>query len=335
MGIYDEKSLTLVKDAGYSSIVSTEGAIIAISTAAAVPPQQPDFTLYAAEPIQILAWRCVKDASDKLAEYSTSTSTFFDSGVFNSASEELYLIEKPSWFENYISNDTDKKRDSDLWFRASISNIYRIIGQDPPAEVLSPLWSSLVKVNPMGLTGETTGQYLVFFADDADSVKISSCDLLGIGIYLIDDSSQPVREAGTSTVFDVFIASGDGSEAVDIYIDMNNKAGAGSASFIPGHKGFTDYSSAWEYAVSISSMSADLYKYDMSGGQPDIIESFPVSEIEGGISVAIPQKLIKGGPNMWGYIAAGFLDDGTIFDVIGGEPPTDESAIQIPALRVK
>jgi len=332
MGIYDEKTLFLIKEAGYSSIVSTTGATIVLSTAAHIPSQELDFTAFINEPIQIFAWKCVKQASEKLVEYSTSTS--YSPEIFDAASEELYLIEKPVWFENYISNDADKRKDSDLWFRASVSNIYRIIGLNPPQEVISPLWSSLS--NPADLAEGTTGQYLVFFADNADSVKISSCDLLGIGIYLINDSSSQVTVAASAsaTVFDIFVASRAG-ESIDIYIDMNNKSDAGSTSFIPGHKGFTDSLSAWEYAVSVFSNSADLYKYDLSGSPPDKIDTFPVIEIEGGISIAVPQKYIKGDPRMWGYIVAGFLEDGSIFDVVGSEPPSDDTVIQIPAMREK
>lgn len=352
LGKFDEKSIPLISSAQYTSIVSTEGVITNItvspsdlalvvssegvvtdilnSTSAAVSISAPavDLKPYLGGMVQLLALTCVKRASAALAEYSSST--VFNPEIFDAASEELFLIEKPSWFENYVLKDADKKRESDLWFRASISNIYKLMGQEPPVEVLSPLWAALS--NQADLAAQTTGQYLVFFADDADSVIISSCDLLGLGVYLANDSMAPDIKAGTLIVFDVFVATRSG-ETIDIYIDMNNKTGAGSTSFLPGHKGFADSASAWEYALSIGQAAADLYKYDLSGGAPGKIASFAVSEIEGGLSVSVPRRFINGDPKMWGYITAGFLDDGNIFDIIGAEPPVDDTVIQIPALR--
>jgi len=323
-GVWNEKSVQLIADAGYSGIVSTSGAIVSVSSAAAVASNEFNLAAYTSQPIQILAWECVVQASEKLAEYSSST--VVGPEILNSASEELYLTEKQVWFENYVSGDYEKRKENDSWFRASISNVYLITGDEPPREVISPLWTSLGNSAP--LLEEATGEYLIFFADSEDQVKISSCDILGIGIYIDKVFS------GTSTVFDIFVASRT-NEVIDIYIDMNNKGGAGSTAFIPGHKGFTDAASAWEYAISINGNSAGLYKYDLSGGPPDRIASLAVNEIDSGISVAVPQRYIKGDPKMWGYIVAGFLRDGTMFDIVGSDPSTDDNILQLPALREK
>ena len=53
------------------------------------------------------------------------------------------------------------------------------------------------------------------------------------------------------------------------------------------------------------------------------------------IEVKIPGKYILGNPKKWGYIVAGFLPSGDIFDIIGYDVPASETVIQIPALRAE
>ena len=318
LGIISDDIIKILLESGYSVFVTSFGAQKDLLNEPGITPA--DLSRWTGSPVQNLAWDYIKQAKLKLIEYENSKS--YDAEKFNAALEELYLLTKPIWFENYESPDENKKRESDLWFRAGLSNVYRAIGQELPPAISLPLYIS-VRQNP--LMDMTTGEYTVYFADDTDSVFLSSCNLLAFG----------VKKSTGEIIFDIFISSA-ADEIIDIYIDLNKKNNAGGNSFIGGHKGFTDSLSAWEYAVSVSTISAKFFRYNRTG-PPVMVGLFPVNNFSYNnlIEVKIPGKYILGNPKKWGYIVAGFLPSGDIFDIIGYDVPASETVIQIPALRAE
>lgn len=321
MGVVSHEISEILEQSGYTVFVTSSGERVDLQDEALLP--EPDLARWIGASVQKLAWDYLKRARVKLNDYVTSES--YNSEKFRAAVEELYLLEKPVWFENYVSNDTDKKRESDLWFRAGLSNIYRVIGFDPPSEISVPLFVRRGRLSNLPLTNLATGEYLVYFNDDEDDVVLSSCNIIAFG----------VKKSSDNIIFDIFISSRE-SETVDVYIDMNNKNDAGSTSFIPGHNGFTDSLSAWEYAISISSETAYLFRYNRNG-PPVRVGRFTVEKSTSPdiVELKIPDGYIRGNPENWGYVVVGFLPSGNIFDIIGSDTPTEDTIIQIPALRMK
>ncbi|MDD5687792.1 MAG: hypothetical protein PHE88_08185 [Elusimicrobia bacterium] len=317
LGIISKEVLGVVKKSDFKIIITSSGEQMDLDKITVVP--EPDLSGWIGTPIQNLAWDYLKHARIKINEYTSSEA--YNSEKFNAALEELYFLEKPVWFKNYVSDDANKN-ENDLWFRAGLSNMYRVMGYEPPDDISTSLFTS-VAASP--LINLTTSEYLVCFNDETDNVILSSCNIMSFG----------VKESSGNIIFDVFISSQE-SEIVDIYIDMNKRNNAGSTAFIPGHNGFTDSLSAWEYAISFSSISAYLYRYNITG-PPLIVKEFHVENIRDRnlVEIKIPEKYIRGNPENWGYIIVGFLPSGDIFDIIGSDVPTSDTVIQIPALRMK
>lgn len=324
MWIISQEVSELLVQSGYTVFITSSGEQIGLQGEPLLP--EPDLSYWMSAPVQELAWECIVSARARLNDYESSET--YEPEKFRAAAEELYLLQKPIWFENYISPDADKKRENDLWFRAGVSNIYRVIGLEPPAEISIPLF---VRQEEQGeslkssLINLTTGEYVVCFNDGEDNIDISSCNIIAFG----------VRKSSNDISFDIVISSQE-SEVVDIYIDMNEERNAGSTSFLPGHSGFTDSVSAWEYAISMSSTTARVFRYNRSG-PPVKIGVFLTEEIlqQNMIRVKLPADYIRGNPENWGYVVAGILSSGNIFDVIGSPAPAEDAVVQIPALRMK
>lgn len=318
LGIISEDIIKILIQSGYSVFVTSFGVRKDLPDETGSMPA--DLSRWTGSPVQNLAWDYIRQAKLKLTEYADSES--YDAEKFDAAKEELYNLEKPIWFENYISADENKKKENDLWFRAGLSNVYRAIGRELPTALSVPLY---ISQNSNPLFDATTGEYIIYFADDTGDVFLSSCNLSAFG----------VKKSSGEIVFDIFISSISG-EVIDIYIDLNKKNNAGSTSFIGGHNGFTDSFSAWEYAVSVSTDSANFFRYNRTG-TPDRTGLPAVNNFLGNnlIEVKIPGNYILGNPKKWGYIVAGFLPSGDIFDIIGYDVPMSETVIQVPALRVK
>ncbi|MBI5572973.1 MAG: hypothetical protein HY919_00280 [Elusimicrobia bacterium] len=318
LDIISEDIIKILIQSGYSVFVTSFGVQKDLRNETDIIPA--DLSRWIGSPVQNLAWDYIKQAKLKLTEYANSKS--YNVEKFDAAKEELYLLTKPVWFENYISSDENKKKESDLWFRAGLSNVYRAIGQELPTALSVPLYISQSR-NP--LLDTTTGEYILYFTDDVNDVFMSSCNLLAFG----------VKKSTGVIVFDIFVSSAS-DEVIDIYIDLNKKNNAGITSFIGGHNGFTDSLSAWEYAVSISTNSAKFFRYNRTG-PPVRAGNFAVNNFIDNnlIEVKIPGSYILGNPKKWGYIVAGFLPSGDIFDIIGYDVPMSETVIQVPALRSK
>jgi len=318
MGIISKDVVKMLGKAGYSVVLTSAGTAVDLKSETNVA--EPDLSGWTSSPLQKLAWNYVVQARTQLAEYAHSRS--YDSKKSDAAYGELYGLEKPIWFENYVSNDEDKKNENDLWFRAGLSNIYRLIGSAPPASLSVPLYVS-VETNPV-IVG-ATGEYTVFFPDDKNNTSLSTCTLSAFG----------VRESTGEIIFDIF-ASSLTDEVIDVYIVLNRKSNTGNTAFINGHKGFTDSVSEWQYAVSVSSYGADFYRYSRTG-PPVKLKTFEVN-IDSSTNViefAMPESDILGNPKNWGYIVAGFLPSGDVFHVLGYVLPEDGTVIQVPALRSK
>ena len=319
MGIMSEEARVILEEYDYNVCITTSEAFFDLKSTMTI--SQPDLSRWIEDPIQKLVWEHLKKAQLKLIEYESSDS--YDKEKYQAALEEIYSLEKPIWFENYVSYDAGKKKENDLWFRAGLSNVYRIIAIKPPSEISIPFF---VSADNLFLPSPTTNEYIVFFNDESDKdIILSSCNIISFG----------VQKSTLGITFNIFVSSQE-SEVVDIYIDMNKKNNAGETSFLLGHKGFTDMLSAWEYAISVSTADACLYRYNHRGF-PTAIKVFSIKKESQRnlVKFLIPETYIRGNPANWGYIIAGFLPTGDIFDIIGNDIPLQDAIIQVPALRMK
>jgi len=98
--------------------------------------------------------------------------------------------------------------------------------------------------------------------------------------------------------------SGLSLQIIDIYIDLNNKIGAGSMQLLPGRNAYTRAEDAWEYAISVDGWGKTMYKIDSTGKPVKLADlEMKVNPIRGEVTIYVPKSLIRGEPRNWGYLA--------------------------------
>ena len=101
-----------------------------------------DFLLWIGEPTKNLAWSYMDEARCALVEYEKehSKSKEYDSEIVRQAWEELLICQSSDWYWWYGEpNDSGQDDIFDHLFREHLKNIYRIINQDIPEYLESPL----------------------------------------------------------------------------------------------------------------------------------------------------------------------------------------------------
>ncbi|MFC1500863.1 hypothetical protein ACFL58_00210 [Elusimicrobiota bacterium] len=175
---------------------------------------------------------------------------------------------------------------------AGISNIYRFLKIKEPKEA--------------DIDAEEMDE------EDFDEENVSQKFKISRGKYFLGVHNTPnMKEKTKLTYFSVALSSWSVNYRVhllkkttdynchaDIYIDMNNKRGAGLVRLLPGKDAFLDPKNAWEYAIRIKDDSAELYK--ASRFNPVLVKAFDISE---GNKVLIPKSILRGNPLNWGYQA--------------------------------
>jgi len=97
--------------------------------------------------------------------------------------------------------------------------------------------------------------------------------------------------------------SGLSLQIIDVYIDMNNKIGAGSMQLLPGRNAYTRAEDAWEYAISVDGWQQTMYKIDAAGKPVKLANlEMKVNSTSGEVTIYVPRSLIRGDPRNWGYL---------------------------------
>lgn len=105
--------------------------------------------------------------------------------------------------------------------------------------------------------------------------------------------------------------SGLSLQIIDIYIDLNNRIGAGSMQLLPGRNAYTKAEDAWEYAISVDGWQKTLYKIDSAGKPIKVAEvHMKVDSARGEVTIYVPRNLIHGDPRNWGYLPMVLAYDG-------------------------
>ncbi|MFB0526058.1 MAG: glucodextranase DOMON-like domain-containing protein [bacterium] len=105
--------------------------------------------------------------------------------------------------------------------------------------------------------------------------------------------------------------SGLSLQIVDVYIDLNNRIGAGSMQLLPGRNAYTRAEDAWEYAISVDGWQQTMYKIDSAGKPVKLTDlEMRVNSTTGEVTIYVPRKLIRGDPRNWGYLPMVLAYDG-------------------------
>jgi alpha-amylase/alpha-mannosidase (GH57 family) len=105
--------------------------------------------------------------------------------------------------------------------------------------------------------------------------------------------------------------SGLSLQIVDVYIDLNNKIGAGSMQLLPGRNAYTRAEDAWEYAISVDGWQKTIYKIDSAGKPVKLADlEVNVNSTTGEVTIYVPRSLVRGDPRNWGYLPMVLAYDG-------------------------
>lgn len=105
--------------------------------------------------------------------------------------------------------------------------------------------------------------------------------------------------------------SGLSLQIIDLYVDLNNKVGAGSMELLPGRNAYTTAEDAWEYAISVDGWQQVLYKIDGAGKPAKLANlKMKVDSASGEVTIYVPRSLLRGDPRNWGYLPIVLAFDG-------------------------
>lgn len=309
------------------------------------------FSAWTEKPEKKAAWELLRQARAAVEKYKNSGQA--EVKVLDAAFEEIYACEAGENFFLFGDPLLENSEKAELVFRLRLANIYRLIGHPLPQELFHPLASysflgsllseeeetkvevneseksfSLVDLPSDSQDGEfdlkrfscqevltPLGAEEIVFSFDffcllstvtvrggQEPVTISTENATS---YQVEPSSAAVEklETKTSRIF------------VDLYIDLNNRVGAGSTTLLPGRKASTLPENAWEYAltVELSSLSteeglkeAKIYRAKESGLAEEVrrLSVSNLSKIQDTctFSVSVPREILSGSPLNWGYI---------------------------------
>jgi len=117
---------------------------------------------------------------------------------------------------------------------------------------------------------------------------------------------------------------GLGPQLIDVYIDLNNRLGAGDMELLPGRNAYTVDRDAWEYAVTINGWKQELYKAGSDG--PIKLADLKAEVLGNTVRIYLTKGLIRGEPGNWGWIPAMFCQDFSNYNE-GILPPEDTGKI--------
>jgi len=275
----------------------------------------PDWTLWVGNPLKNEAWDSLLKSREALEAYKNSGTASVQR--LDVAFEEIYTAENSNFFIS-IGNESmpaNLVEDRDHEFRATLSSVYRLIGQPPPDDLFSaPEAGDVVHASSTTLLVET-------LPDGTDHVRIEDAagDDHGNG-HLPDPPGVHAPGSYDLRFLDVLVSTGalqwtlgmgalnnpplgsshNSGPLIDIYVDLNHQANAGTPTLLPGRGLSIDPADAWEYALCLRGNTALLYRTQGSGTY-EVSGTFPLVFEGSMIHINLPPDTMRGSPKRWGY----------------------------------
>lgn len=287
--------------------------LVARATAAPV-----DFTPWIGDEEENRAWDLLGIARRSVNDYQNSG--LADLKSLDLAKRTLYGAENGAYFDHFGAEKEGARGEDVLRdFTATLAQVYPILGLAVPPEIRQG-FSRQGTLSPRG--EEPSGVF------ERDQTVLRWRDTLhddrGPGDYFYPTGLQfppgswdllrfEVEPTNTEVTFvfgfDSLTNPGRGPNGfslplVDLYIDINHSAGAGSQEFLPGRPGMTEAADAWEYALSADGWGAEFYQF-VPGRDPRLVATFSVVKTtDTAFAVTVPRRYFRGDPESWGYAVA-------------------------------
>lgn len=345
------------------------------------------FSAWLGKPKQNAAWNLLLQARETVEKYKNSGQA--EIKILDPVFEEIYTCEAGEnflYFGEYSGKEDSEK--VELIFRLRLINIYRLLGQPIPQELFSPLASfsflgsllaeeeeTKIEINENEKIFSLSDRKGDSLDENIDLEKFSGQEVFtNLGeeeivfsfTTAVKEKVKPTVISGESTVPYNVEPSTPIEEVVpkffiDLYIDLNNRVGAGSSALLPLRKSCTLPENAWEYCLSIEVSSPGLRsRFDGVGSEVkearfyrakennlvEEIARYPLIEESSPnwrkFSVSIPKKILSGSLFNWSYLAAIFKqENASEMQIVDLLPPPGKRQKQIletgqlPAIRIK
>ncbi|MFH1379170.1 MAG: glucodextranase DOMON-like domain-containing protein [bacterium] len=306
-------------------IIASSNADISVISLKQVPIsswQRPDVSWWIGEENENTAWGLLGGVRQVVEKYQNSGNANITR--LNSALEEIYEAESGKYYYSFgVDIDSVKDAEIERAFLASLINIYRMIDLEPPEELYHPLeeisgYSSVVQgaddtilelgpghVRWLDKQGDDHGSGDIEYPLPEEEYPDGSYDLLFFGVkytneHVIFEVSFDSMEQSLNSPLGIDLP------LIDIYLDLNNRPGAGATHALPGRDFFIASNDAWEYCIMINGWTARLYRSTSSQEYTKISTEVDVrANVEQKcITISIPRTTLRGNPLNWGYVVA-------------------------------
>jgi hypothetical protein len=327
-GFVNALSQKLAEAAGQELELSLPSAIV-LKDRAAVSAMTPASIDTDIEPwLKIPAvWQRLQQARQDIEEYKNSGQARIT--TLEAAKDEIFDLYGYDLIRKLNDNPGGEQEQR---FIAGLTNVYRLIKKNMPAEMSEPLLQQNMLPGAHQFQMVSSSNAAVFYnsANPGSAISITS--------FAISFSTKSIiYEIVLSTPL---TASVPGSNPViDIYIDLNNIRGAGLTRFLPAIDAYMKPNDAWEFALRMD--DSDLYLYRSGQITPSIVKK---ERLQKRYQAEIPRTLLRGDPLKWGYQAVLYSRKGQASPLIIEDYLCSENArreklikrnpVELPALRI-
>ncbi len=274
-----------------------------------------DWSPWIGSPAKNAAWNWLRTTRETLESYKNSGRASVPR--LDVAFENVYTAENSAFFAAMGNEMLAPAQTEDRLheFQATLTSIYRLMNEPPPDALFSASTaaeSTAVMSSSASSTADVLpdGREHLLFTDPVGDAHGDGHLALPPGMHnsgVLDLRAFEVMASSISVDFKITLASaiveGSGSSItplIDIYIDLNGSANAGTLNFLPGRNLAASVTDAWEYALSFTRGRAQLYR-TQNGGTYTFVDSFAVVMQNGQPSISIPRSILRGNPRRWGY----------------------------------
>lgn len=270
-----------------------------------------DFSLWVGDPAKNAEWNALRRTREALEKYKNSGQAVMSR--LDAAFSEIYSVQNSNFFAaaGNAALSPALVEDRAHEFQASLTAIYRMIGQPVPDDLFSTREQLPVAIKSTSTTVEAvpladSGEQLLVRESVGDSLMPGGDDIVAL---LVQSSSDTLRWVVT-------LATASASPTVDIYVDLNGQPNVGTTAFLTGRPLAAAPKDAWEYAIAIGGPTATLHR-TQGAGQYGILDTFPVRQNGASLEIVMHPSPIRGRISRWGYqVLAG---SGVLSDFI--DPP--------------
>jgi hypothetical protein len=271
-----------------------------------------DFSRWVRTDRQRLAWQALSEARAVVERYKNSGKANIKR--LDAAMEEIYLAESGT-FLLALGQTQVPLTNSERAFLATLANVYRLCGETPPPNLNTWFaYGGKIQSTELGI-----GRDVPFFVEGVQKLtwNDSKGDDFGDGQYIYPMGSYPkgafdlksfsVSWARSDIIFQTEFFALPSKEknvvlpVVDIYLDVNRYAGAGSMDPLEDRNSIRiNKNAAWEYAIAMDPNSGAIFQ-SIPGQNPRQIKELAVEvNLEDhSLRVEVPRELLRGIPPDW------------------------------------